>query len=355
MIDCDSIKTIKNVAFMKKTKFNQIAFFLLSILILHVVNTNTSFAQNYTQPLKLNDSEVQNALTLYEKKEYPKAEALLRDLIVKNKNNSDAHYALALVLSSTQKLDDAIDENSKAIELNSNVAEYHFTLARFYIIKIATANIFSKITLSSGIKDELESTLKIDPNHKLAILNLASYYFQAPSIAGGDNDKALELANKLIKIDEKQARILLVQIYTAMSNKVKAEEEVNNLIKIDEYTGRYLLIQGLKKQGDKAKAEEQYKIIDSKFGNNPDYFAFYNDYGYFLLSLNRVDEAVEKFKKQVALAPKSANAHDSLGEGLLKKGMLKESLVEYKKALELDPTLKSAKDKIEEINGQLNN
>jgi len=338
---------------MKKRETNQNGLILLATIILFSTNIIASFAQNYTQPLKVNDSNVQNALSFYEKKDFKQAESLLRDLIAKNENNADAHYALAIVLPNMNKLEDAIDENSKAIELNSNVAEYHYTLARLYIMKVSTVNIFSKMSLSSSIKEELLATLKINPNHRLGIINLAGFYFQAPSIAGGDNDKALELANKLLKIDEKQARILLVQIYSAMDNKVKAEEEVNNLIKIDEYAGRYLMIQGLKKQGNLAKAEEQYRIIDTKFGNNPDYFAFYNDYGYFLLGQKRVDEAIEKFKKQVQLAPNSANAHDSLGEGLLVKKMLKESLAEYTKALELSPGLKSAKDKIEEIKGMM--
>ncbi len=63
----------------------------------------------------------------------------------------------------------------------------------------------------------------------------------------------------------------------------------------------------------------------------------------------------KKLKKQVALVPKSANAHDSLGEALLKKGLLKESLAEYTKAVELDPNLKSSKDKVEEIKGMMKN
>ncbi|OGU57485.1 MAG: hypothetical protein A2V66_12405 [Ignavibacteria bacterium RBG_13_36_8] len=93
--------------------------------------------------------------------------------------------------------------------------------------------------------------------------------------------------------------------------------------------------------------------MESKFGTNPDFFAFFNDYGYFLLQQNRIDEAIDKFKKQVVLAPKNANAHDSLGEGYLNKGLLKESLAEYQKALELNPKSESAKNKIAEIKDKM--
>ena len=58
----------------------------------------------------------------------------------------------------------------------------------------------------------------------------------------------------------------------------------------------------------------------------------------FLLNRGRVDEAIEKFKKQVSLAPEEANPYDSLGEAYRIKGMLAESLKEYKKAYSISPS-----------------
>jgi len=338
---------------MKLIKSKQNAWLFLATLILFTLKLTSSDAQN-NEILKVKDKDVQDALLYYEKDDYKTAKTLLDGIIVKDENNADAHYALAAVLSKLKKNDDAIEENKKAIEINPNNADYHYQMSMLHVIEINTANIFSKLSIVGSIKEELLSALKIDPTHRLAMINLTGFYIQAPSIAGGDNEKAMELANKLLKIDEKQARIFLIQIYLNLNNSAKAAEETENLIKIDEYSGRFLLIQGLKKKGDLAKAEEQYKIIESKFGNNPEYFAFFNDYGYFLLNQKRFDEAIEKFKKQVQLAPKSANAHDSLGEGYFNKKMLKESLAEYTKALELNPDLKSAKDKIKEIKDLMN-
>lgn len=338
---------------MKKGRIKRKWLLLLTLFTLSILKTVPSIAQN-KEVIRVNDKDVLNAVAFFEKDDNQKAKTLLEAIISKNDNNADAHYALSIVFMSLNKFDDAEDEAEKAIKLNANIAEYHYGLAKIYMAQLNEASIFSKISLAGSFRDELIAALKIDPNHRPALTNLTGYYTQAPSIAGGDKEKALELANRLLKLDERQARAFLVQIYTAMNNIAKATEEINNLIKIDEYTGRYMLIMGLKKQNNLAKAEEQYKLIEAKYGNNPDYFAFFNDYGYFLLGQNRVDEAIEKLRKQVALAPKSANAHDSLGEALLKKGLLKESLAEYKKALEFNPNLKSAKDKVEEIQDKLN-
>ncbi len=337
---------------MKNLRFKRNGLILLVLVAFTIFRPVHLYAQ-VKEAIKVNDIEVLNAVALYDKDDYPKAKASLDAIISKNDKNSDAHYALGMVLIKLNKADDAEDEFEEAIKLNSNNAEYHYGLARAYMVQMNNGSMFTKMSLAGDFRDELIAALKIDPNHRLAMANLTGYYIQAPSVAGGDLNKALELANRLMKLDEKQARIFLVQIYYGLNNDKKAIEEVNNVIKIDEYIGRILMIQGLKKKGESNKVEEQYKLIEAKYGNNPDYFAFFNDYGYFLLGQNRVDEAIEKLKKQVALAPKSANAHDSLGEALLKKGLLKESLAEYKKALEINPNMKSAKDKVEEIQDKL--
>jgi len=312
---------------------------------------------------------------------------LLEGIIKKNDKNDEAHYVLAMVLSSMNHLDDAKAAAKKAIDLKSTAAEYHYALASIYIVESRTAGIFRMPSIASSMKKELEAAQSLDPNHTRTMVALAMYYINVPGIIGGDKNKAIELAKRLITLDEKQGRILLCQLFISMKDYVKATEEANNLLKldekqgriflsqiysklkdsekalaelnkiiqIDEYTGRSMLIVFYEEQGDLGKVEPEYRSIESAYGNNPDYSEFYNDYGYFLLGQNRVDEAIEKLKKQVALAPGSANAHDSLAEALLIKGMVKESLAEYAKALELDPDLKSAKDKMKEIKKLMEN
>jgi tetratricopeptide (TPR) repeat protein len=55
--------------------------------------------------------------------------------------------------------------------------------------------------------------------------------------------------------------------------------------------------------------------------------------GYRLLREGRTDEAVEAFEFNVALYPDSANVHDSLGEGLERRGSLPGALRSYRRAV----------------------
>jgi len=372
---------------MKTTKSNpgrlifSASIILLNLMVLRV------FAQNSVDPTIIKDKEVQKAVDLYTKSDYSQAKSLLEGIVKKNDKNDEAHYVLAIVLSRMNNLDGAKAEAKMAINLKSTIAEYRYALASIYIIESRTAGFFRLPAIAGSMKKELEVAQSLDPNHTRTMIALAMYYINVPGIIGGENHKAIEQANRLLKLDEKQGRNLLCQIFISTKEYTKATEEANNLIKldekqgriflsqiysklednekaiaevnkvikIDEYTGRLMLIDFYEEQGNLGQVEVEYKSIESTYGNNPDYSGFYNDYGYFLLGQNRVDEAIEKLRKRVALAPESANAHDSLGEALLKKEMVKESLVEYTKALELNPYLKSAKDQVKEIKRLMEN
>jgi CubicO group peptidase (beta-lactamase class C family) len=62
-----------------------------------------------------------------------------------------------------------------------------------------------------------------------------------------------------------------------------------------------------------------------------------NTVGYQLLGSGRVAEAVEVFKLNVEMFPAWGNGYDSLGEAYLASGNKEQALVNYRRALELDP------------------
>jgi len=62
-----------------------------------------------------------------------------------------------------------------------------------------------------------------------------------------------------------------------------------------------------------------------------------NTLGYQLLGMKRTKDAIEIFKLNVEMFPKSANPYDSLGETYLADGNKELALANYKKAVELDP------------------
>ena len=77
-----------------------------------------------------------------------------------------------------------------------------------------------------------------------------------------------------------------------------------------------------------------------------------NQVGYEFLFDDEIDKAIQAFKLNVEMFPDVANCYDSLGEALLKKGNKKEALKNYKKALELNPDMPSARMMVKELSGE---
>ena len=77
-----------------------------------------------------------------------------------------------------------------------------------------------------------------------------------------------------------------------------------------------------------------------------------NTLGYQLLGMKRTKDAIEIFKLNVEMFPKSANPYDSLGEAYLADNQKDLALANYKKAVELDPVNANAVQIVNRLEGR---
>ena len=77
----------------------------------------------------------------------------------------------------------------------------------------------------------------------------------------------------------------------------------------------------------KEKQENEYYIDENEI----------NNFGYYLLGKDRVDNAIEVFKLNVELFPDAFNPYDSLGEAYMIKGEKELAIKNYEKSVELNP------------------
>jgi tetratricopeptide (TPR) repeat protein len=101
-----------------------------------------------------------------------------------------------------------------------------------------------------------------------------------------------------------------------------------------------------------AHAIETYRVLrrdrpkDFDFGES-----VLNDLGYELLGANKVADALELFRLNVEMWPRSANVYDSLGEAYLHSGDKKLALESYARSLELDPKNQNAARALAKLRG----
>ena len=77
----------------------------------------------------------------------------------------------------------------------------------------------------------------------------------------------------------------------------------------------------------------------------------FNALGYQLLQAGSLESCVYVFEKAVQLYPDSWNAHDSLGEALLKASRQEQAIQHYRRSLELNPRNQGAEKILEELRG----
>ncbi len=266
-------------------------------------------------------NELDKAVQLFESKNYEEAKTILKIIIDVDDQNAEAYYYLGRTYIALHDYEEAADNFEEAIELENNNADYNFWLGQAYSYEIVESSIFTQAFLAPKILDQFEKTIELDSNHIYGRVGLANFYLQAPGIAGGDIDKALIQGHKLLELDEQEGRIIIANVYL--------------------------------EKGLLDSADAQMNILEQKFGNDKTQANLYNTFGYYLLGQNRIDEAIEKFNKQIELIPDQANSYDSLGDAYRAAGRLEDAKTQYEKALSIDPNYEPSINNLEEIKEEL--
>ncbi|PQA95626.1 serine hydrolase [Chryseobacterium shigense] len=113
----------------------------------------------------------------------------------------------------------------------------------------------------------------------------------------------------------------------------------------------------LRKNLQKIGFEKAIDFVKKEKKQNPDFNPQeleLNNWAYRMLSAHQPKEALEIFKLNVYLFPKSWNVYDSYGEILLKEGDKNKSVEMYKKSLELNPENDNGKKILEQIQNNKN-
>lgn len=106
-------------------------------------------------------------------------------------------------------------------------------------------------------------------------------------------------------------------------------------------------------QSSVAAAVKQYWELKEKHANDYDFREpDLNQLGYRLLQQNKVTEAIEIFKLNVAAFPQGFNTYDSLAEAYMTHGDKELAITNYKKSLELNPQNNGAKAALANLTGE---
>ena len=97
--------------------------------------------------------------------------------------------------------EEAAEAARKAIALDDNEPEAHFELARALGRLAQFRGVLQSLGLAGEMRKELDTTIKLDPNHGGAYHALALWHNEVPFLAGGRSGKVEPLFEKSIEVE----------------------------------------------------------------------------------------------------------------------------------------------------------
>src|SRR5258706_1007192 len=144
--------------------------------------------------------------------------------------------------------DKAVDLLKEAVAKSPKNADVHYHLGEAYGQAAQKASIFSQMSLAGKCRDEFLAAVALDPKHIDARFGVMEWYLQVPGIAGGSEEKALEQAVEIRKLDPLRGHLAYASIYRkqAKPDLVRAEyvaipKEQPTSAKAHYFFGSYLI------------------------------------------------------------------------------------------------------------------
>lgn len=233
------------------------------------------------------------------------SESLHRHMIAYAPNSGMLHDLLAGDLLNQGKIDEALEIQKKAVELDPA-----FPTAR----QNYGTSLMHKGRLDEA-RAQFEEAIKLAPAYCLPYANLGNIYATQKNF-----DKAIELMKKAVELEPSLPDV--------------------------HYNLATLLAQ-------QRKAEEAAKHFAQAIFHKPNYPEAHNNLGILLAQTNNMDKAIENFQQAVRLRPNYVSARGNLARALDRQGRRAEALKEYIEITKLDPNDAAARRAVNALTTRL--
>jgi len=276
------------------------------------------------------------------------AEKSLRATLASNPKDARAHQLLCRVFYVQDRGTEAVHACETAVSLNPGDATTIDWLGRAYGLKAGHVNPLSAFSLAKKVRATFERAIQADPNNLDAQVDLGQFLVDAPSIAGGDIDRARQLATTMASRSPAKSHRLLALIANKSHDTGTAESEFKAAIDAghapEAYTDLALFYQ-THNQPDKALAAARDAIrVDRAHG------PALVDAASILIDAHRAPElAAQALRDYLASSAQSDEApvfrvHLKLGKLLAAQGDQAGAQREFAQALALAPNYGPARD-----------
>lgn len=189
-------------------------------------------------------AEPSAAVSLFNSRSYPEAEAAFESRLSANSADAEAHHYLGRLSLARQLPEEAMPHLERAAALAPTKAEYQFYYGSGAVQAAAKLGVsFKALGLAKKGRIAMEKAVDLDPANVLYRQALIEFYSQAPAIAGGGLAKAYAQTDVLRAHDARAATLGLAGLKAREKKYAEAIALAEEMIKAapDDYQALYLV------------------------------------------------------------------------------------------------------------------
>ncbi|WP_263382935.1 tetratricopeptide repeat protein [Granulicella arctica] len=162
---------------------------------------------------------------------YLRARPLTQATLQKSPDDVHAIIQSSILSWAFFHFDEAITKAEKAVALADRSADAHTQLTNALGAKLvsSSAGTFEKMSLARRFRKEADLSLELDPKSFDAIEDSARFYWNAPSVVGGDRSKAQQLADRLTHLDPTRGAALKAGFAADEKDKAKRDAATESI------------------------------------------------------------------------------------------------------------------------------
>ncbi len=280
---------------------------------------------------------------------------LLSSQVNANPQNAEAYGQLCRAYYFLEDYDNAISNCERAVQLAPRESKYHLWLGRALGDKADHSGPFAALGIAKKVGPQFEQAVQLSPSDVQARTDLAEFYGSAPSMVGGNDDKARQLAFDTVKLDPVAAANMRAQLALSQKDYATAEREAQTAIDLSKGSARSILelarIYGKQKHWKEMEAAIQQAMAASKKRPEDLFFA-----GELLVGNGRnLSGAVDILRSYLAGPTEEQSpafrAYYLIGKAYEKMGDKNAAAKAYRSALELASNYRRAQEGLRHVNG----
>lgn len=255
--------------------------------------------------------------------DFTAAESVIKEILSKAPQCSDALFLLGTVFCNTNRSEDAVEYLRKSISINRQFLPAYNSLGNAFQLMDRHAE---AITIYA-------EALKIDSTYGEALINMGHCYLRLK-----DGDRALACYKRIASNSKHSfaAEMGIGTIYIDKREYLKAIEHLSIAISIKPEDGAPHIMLGNAYRG-LARFDEAMASYRRAIEIAPKNATALNNLGLLLFTLNDHEGAIELYKRAMKIIPNDARCMTNLANAIKSEGRLDEAIPLYKKALAISP------------------